>query len=340
MQCAKTSATVKGMKMTIEPREPMVAFDFGQAVGAWFNTPGGRDYALRLWFWHSLSIFIMMIIVMPILLPTMGEYLEAAWIMNRETFSGGQGDPGPMLAAMAKSIPGFLLFMVGMMVTSSMGEAAFYRKYLLGAEPARIPIRLDVHTFRNMLVQLGFYALYAFVYIIGVIAISIVGGLLAAIFAPLGVIVIVLGIIAILIALIAYPVIFAPSAALSALRGKTHILATRKVIKHRFWPLFGAFLVTYVGGYIAYYIVYTIVVIMVTGDPNFMMAMSGLGTENPRALFEATAARFSSPLMMVAGVLGMLAVSIAWSAWMLWIAGVSAYAVRWWQSDEPTSVFD
>ncbi len=326
--------------MKIEPREPMVAFDFGQAVGAWFNTPGGKDYALRLWFWHSLSIFIMMIIVMPLLLPSMGEYLEAAWAINRETFSGGQADPAPMFAAMAKAIPGYILLMLGLMVTSSLGESAFYRKYLLGAEPARIPIRLDSHTFRNMLVQLGFYALYGLVYIIGVFAIAIVGGILTAVFAPLGVIIIVVGVIAIFIALIAYPIMFAPAAALSALNGKTHLMATRKVTKHRFWSLFGAFLVTYIGGYIAYYIVYTIVVIMVTGDPNFMMAMSGLGSENPRVLFEATAARFSNPFMMVAGVLGMLAVSIAWSAWMLWIAGVSAYAVRWWQADEPTSVFD
>ena len=37
----------------IEPRKRIAAFDFNAAAGGSFMTPGGKDFALRLWFWMS-----------------------------------------------------------------------------------------------------------------------------------------------------------------------------------------------------------------------------------------------------------------------------------------------
>lgn len=328
--------------MKIESRKPTTPFDFGQAAGAWFNTADGKNYALRLWVWHSAAILVVLMICQPLMLPHYADILEASWRVNQQTMSGQPSEDVSMAlwAAMGQVALPTLLFVVGLMVTTSMGESALYRKYLLGAEPARIPLRFDIHTGRNLLAQIGFYALYMVVYILGLLAITIIGGVFGLVFAPLGAVVIVLGFIALLAIMIAYPIRFAPAAALTALDGKTHVLATKKVTKHRFWSLFGVYLVVYIGGYIGYYVVSLVGMLLVSGNPDFLTAMSGFGGENPRPIIEATIDRFSNPLYMILGIVAMTMMAAALSAWILWIAGVSAYAVRWWHSDDPAQAFE
>ncbi len=342
MQCAKrVAAANERQNMKIEPRDPSVAFDFGQAATAWFKTPGGKDYALRLWVWHSAVIFIMFLVTIPFLMPSMAAITEASWIMNSATFSGQTGDPTQLWSAMLQAAPAYTLFFIGLWVASSVGEAALYRKYLTGEEPARIPVRFNVFVFRNMIAQLGFYLVWFAVILLLSLIIGVVGGVFSIISPVLGGIVLVLGMLALFIFILAiYPVRLAPAAALTALNEKIHVTAAKDITKHRFWSLFGVYLVTYIGGYIAYYIVYAVVLVAVSGDGNFLMAISGIGTENPRAAFDAMLVRASTPLGMILSVLGMAALAAAWSGWMLWIAGVSAYAVRWWQSDDPKAVFD
>ena len=328
--------------MKLDARRPIEAFDFNAAVGAIFKTSDGKDYALRLWVWHSLSIFIVLIISLPFLVPYLGEYLEVAWEINQQTLSGDSSsvDINAFTSILLKMIPGYALLLIGLLIVASLGEAAFYRKYLLGAEPAKIPVRLDRHTFRNMLIQLGFYSLFILVYVGGALLVGLLMGVGLIIHPAIGAMLAIIGFIFLIIALIAYPIKFAPASALSHFDDKAHVLAARHITKFRFWPLFGAYLVTYVGGYIAYYIIYIMIAILVTGDPNFMIAMSGLSSESPRIAFEAAAARLSNPLVMILTVLGIALMSAAWSAWMLWIAGVSAYAVKWWANDDPTLAFE
>jgi len=325
--------------MSIEAREPSTAFDFGQAAGAWFKTSGGKEYALRLWFWHSAAFFILLLIIMPMLAPHLGDMIEASWAMNRETFSGRQADPTAMLAVMGNMVIPFTLYMVGFLIVTCMGESALYRKYLLGAEPARIPIRVDKHTGRNLLAILGFYVLYMAIYIIGVFGVALIAGIFGVIFGPLGAILAGIGILLLIAIMFAFPVRMAPAAALSGLKGKTHVLAARHITKNRFWSLFGVYLVVWIGGYIGVYITNTIAMLLISGDPEFMIAMSGLSKENPRAIFDFVAERFSNPLFMLLGIFSMAMIAASYSAWMLWIAGVSAYAVRLWQSDDPTIAF-
>ncbi len=319
--------------MKIIAKKPVEPFDFNQAVGAVFQTPGGKDYALRLWFWLAMSLFVVLIISLPFILPHMGALMEASWSVNQATFNGREPEVGPLWEVLVKLIPGYIILIFGLIVATSLGEAAFYRKYLLGAEPAKMPLRFDRHMLRNIIVQIGFYVLFFLFYLGGVFLVAMIGGGVAAVIPILGGFLIVIGFIALIAALIGYPVKYAPAAALSHLNDSTHLLAARKVTKHRFWSLFGVYLVTYIGGYIAYYILYILVLGMVTGDMNFIMSMSGLSSESPELAFQAAAERISNPLVMIIGVLGVAVMSAAWSAWMLWIAGVSAYAVKWWAKD-------
>jgi len=222
--------------------------------------------------------------------------------MNRETFSGRQADPTAMLAVMGNMVIPFTLYMVGFLIVTCMGESALYRKYLLGA-------------------------------------VALIAGIFGVIFGPLGAILAGIGILLLIAIMFAFPVRMAPAAALSGLKGKTHVLAARHITKNRFWSLFGVYLVVWIGGYIGVYITNTIAMLLISGDPEFMIAMSGLSKENPRAIFDFVAERFSNPLFMLLGIFSMAMIAASYSAWMLWIAGVSAYAVRLWQSDDPTIAF-
>jgi hypothetical protein len=327
--------------MKIEVRDPQTPFDFGQATTAWFNTSGGKDYALRLWVWHTALIFVALIITVPFILPAMAEFAVVSWEVNRVTFTGGTPEYGPFLQAMGSAGPAYLLFIVAIWIASAMGEAAFYRKYLTSEEPARIPVRFNQFTLRNMLAQIGFYLLWIVLTFFLTFIVTIITAIFGFIHAILAAIVGLFAFIALFAFMFAiYPVRFAAAAALTALAEKTHVFAAKDITKNRFWGLLGAYIVTYIGGYIAYYIVYIIVLIAVSGNPDIFTAMSGLSTENPRATFDAMFARLSNPLVILTSVLGLAALAAAWSGWMLWIAGVSAYAVRLWQNDDPSGVFD
>ena len=325
----------------IEPRKPIAAFDFNAAAGGSFMTPGGKDFAIRLWFWMSAAMAIVFIVTIPFFIGGYGDVLEQSWISNRNLLGGGEPpDPEAMLVAFGKIIPGMLLFTLGLWAVTAAGETALYRRYFHDREASRQPLRFGREELRTMLCQLGVWALVFFIYFLAIIILSILGGVLSVISPVLMAIVIITGVFALLALFIFIPVRLAPAAALSMQRNKTHLLAASKVTKHRFWSLFVAYLVTYLGGYIAYYIIYMITIGIATGDMGFLMAISGLGEENPRILFEAAAERMKSPLGMLLGILAMIINAAALSAWILLVAGVNSYAVRWWTTDDPIPSFD
>ena len=277
----------------------------------------------------------------PMFIGGYGEVLEQSWLSNRALLSGNEPpDPMPMFAALGAILPGMLAWMFGLWFVVAAGETALYRRYFHNAEASKQPLRLGRAEFRTMLCQLGVWALVYFALFLGSMLIGIVGGVFGVISPVLAAIVILIGVLAVIALFIAAPIRLAPAAALSMQRDKTHVFAASKVTKHRFWNLFVAYLVTYVGGYIAYYIIYMISVGIATGDMGFLMAVSGLGEDNPRVLFDAAAERMKSPLGMFLGILAMIINASAMAAWVLLVAGVNAYAVRWWTEDDPKPNFE
>ncbi|WP_026940688.1 hypothetical protein [Hellea balneolensis] len=324
----------------IEPRKPVAAFDFNVAAGGAFQTLGGKDFVIRLWFWMSAGLSIVFIVTLPLFIGSYGEVLEQSWLSNRALFSGNeQPNPDAMLSAFGKIIPGMLLFTLGLWVVTAAGETALYRRYFHDQEAPRQPLRFGRQELRTMLCQLSVWLLVFLVYILGVFAITLVIVLFSALSPILAGIFGFVAIFALIAMFVFIPVRLAPAAALSMQRDKTHVLAANKVTKYRFWNLFVAYLVTYLGGYIGYYIIYMISVGIATGDMGFLMAVSGLGEDNPRVLFDAAAERMKSPLGMLLGVLAMIVNAAALAGWILLVAGVNCYAVRWWTKDDPVPNF-
>ena len=325
----------------IEPRKPIAAFDFNAAAGGAFYTAGGKEFAFRLWFWMAAFLAIVFIVTIPFFIGGYGSVLEQSWLSNRALLSGETPpDPEAMFSAFGAIIPGTLAFTLGMWIVVAAGETALYRKYFYDQEAPRQPLRFGRAEFRTMLCQLGVWALVFFVYFLAIIVIAVVAGVLGVLSPILAGIAAIIGVLGVLALFIAIPIRLAPAAALSMQRDKMHLLAAGKVTKRRFWNLFVAYLVTYVGGYIGYYIIYMISVGIATGDMGFLMAISGLGEENPRVLIDAAAERMTSPLGMFLGILAMIVNAGALAAWVLLVAGVNCYAVRWWFDDDPVSNFE
>jgi hypothetical protein len=325
----------------IEPRKRIAAFDFNGAAGGTFMTPGGKDFALRLWFWMSAFLSIVFIVTIPMFVGSYGDVLEQSWLSNRAVFSGQEPpDPEGMMTALGKILPGTFVWFLGLWVVVAAGEAAFYRRYFQNQEAARQPLRFGREELRVMLCQLAVWALLYFGLIVGTIIVSVLAGVFAVLSPILMGLIFFFGFIGLFLFWIALAIRLAPAAALSTRQSKTHVLAANKVTKNRFWNLFVAYLVTYLGGYIGYYVINMISIGIATGDMNFVWALSGLGEENPRVLFDAAAERMKGPLGMTLGILAMIINAAAMSAWVLLVAGVNAYAVKWWDGDNPVPNFE
>jgi len=325
----------------IEPRKRIAAFDFNSAAGGAFMTPGGKDFALRLWFWMSAFLTIVFIVTVPMFIGGYGEVLEQSWISNRAVFSGQEPtNSEAMLASFGKILPGMLAFTLGLWAVVAAGETALYKRYFHDVESFRQPLRFGRMELRTMICQLGVWAMVFLINTIGVFLVTFLAVILGVLSPILAGIVAFFGIIAVILLFIAMPIRLAPAAALSMQQNKTHVLAANKVTKNRFWNLFVAYLVTYIGGYIGYYIIYMISVGIATGDMGFLWAVSGLGEENPRVLIDAAAERMKGPIGMTLGIIAMIINAAAMAAWVLLVAGVNAYAVKWWSEDNPVTNFE
>jgi len=254
----------------------------------------------------------------------------------------GEEPPNPegMLAAIGKVLPGMLAYFLGIWVVVAAGETAFYKKYFHDVEASRQPLRFGLQELRTMLCQLGVWALVYFFLFLGAVVVGIIGGIFSVISPIIGGIIIFIAVLGFIALFVALPIRLAPAAALSMQRDKIHVMASNKVTKLRFWNLFVAYLVTYIGGYILWYMLYVISVGIATGDMGFLFDVSGLGEENPRVLFEAAAENMKSPIGMFLGILAMIINASAMAAWVLLVAGVNAYAVKWWTEDNPVPNFE
>lgn len=324
--------------MKLEPRKPTTPFDFVQAVTAMFQTSDGKAFAWRLLFWTTAAMSIVLLVVIPFIAPQFGAIFDMN-AQNMQAVFGGEAPPEPdpdeILASLKKMVLPGIVMMLGWWAAYAAGEAALHRKLLRGEEYPKRPIRFGVDELRVMLAQLGVYGLFFLVYIGGIVLIFA-----GATIPVLGAILVLLAIPVMIFFFINIPVRFAPAAALSVMNKKSHLMVARKITKFRFWPLFGAYIVVYLGGYFLNYAVLLAAMILVSGDPNFLMNIYGLGDTPPSELIAGVGERMKNPLFMIFGVLGIIGYAASYALWMLSMAGIAVYAIKWWQQDDPIAPFD
>ena len=313
-----------------QPRKPSLAFSFESATRQLFRTPGGRPFALRVWFWTAMAMSVALFIALPFIAPGYGEFLTITNEINEATLSGEPIDPelsSAMLAAMGGMVPGYLLLMLGPWAAAIAGEAALHRKLFRDEEFERIPLRFGRDEFRILLSQLAVYGLMFLAYVGGILLTVITFGLGGIVAIP-----------GMLFLFVWLPLRHSTAGALAVHDEAIRVKQSRATTKHRAGPLFGAYLFVWFVGYVAVYGVMLTVVLLIAGDAAILGAASGLGGDADS--IAGFGERLRNPVYMLLAILGIVAYAAVSSLWYLTQSGVGAYALRWYEADIPHNVFD
>ena len=319
--------------MNITPRTPKSQFDFVAAISQLFTTPGGVPWALKL----SLATGLLLSLVYAV-----GGFLIAAPYMSMissiDTF--GQ-DTDEALSTLWAMVPGYTLLMLGSLAAYAMGEATLHRAILREADTPGIPLRFGKDELRVFGASLSVFIL-AFLAFLGVVFLAaIIGGILSVAVPTLGIIVIALAYIG---GLLIWPFVairLAPAAGLSVYNDQMHVMAGRHVSKHRFWNMFLAYLVVGIVGYVASTIISLLGMTALIGDGSIFLATGGeLGDGNGEDIAAKLGEMFSNPLVIIATLIAVALYSCVTAAWMLSMAGIASYTVKWWAEEDQVSTFD
>ena len=316
-------------------------FDFGEAMIQPFRTSGGADFAKRLWFWVTIPIALALIIAVPLMAPHYGdmlvwqaEYMEAAMSgepPSPEVFDG-------VVPLLKKMVPGYLVMMLGMWLAAVMGEAALHRKILLGTENSGRPIRFGGDELRVMLAQICVWGVLLILYFFGIIASIAFAAAIGAVAGPIGAALASFAILAALYFVFHYAVRLMPASALSVRDGQLRVWSATKVTKGKFWPLFGAFVLVYIGGTIISMVITQLGSLVVFGGNPAAEALKPGG--DIIVIMEDAARRIKNPLVILGGVLCVVAYAALMSIWFLCLSGIGTYAVRNVQGEDVTATFD
>lgn len=322
--------------------KPSAPFDFGQAVTMPFQTSGGSAFAKRLWFWTAVPLAISLLIAVPLMAPHYGPLLE--WygeylngVMFGEIPDGS--DIRAIGALLMKMLPGYLVMMVGMWASAVIGEAALHRKALLDTEAPGRPVQLGADEGRVVGAQLCVWGLLFLIYTVGVFVAVALMGVLGAALGPVGAAFGAFSFLAIGYFVISFAVRLMPASALSVKNGRLTVMQARAITKGKFWPLFGAFVVMFIGGSIVVNVVQSFGALVVFGSANPAADVLTEGGDMA-AMMENAAQRVKNPLVIFGGVICVLAYSAAVSLWYLCLSGIGTYAVKWAQGEGVETTFD
>ena len=322
-----------------QPRRHTLGFGFDAATRQLWRTPGGRPFALRVWFWTAMATAVALLLALPLIAPGYGEILSLTGEVNSATLEGRAPDPelaAALNAALLRAAPGYALLAIGPWLAAVAGEGALHRKLFRGEEHPRIPLRFGADEWRILATQLAVYGLMLLAYVVFILlaAVSAVGGMLLVGLA------VIVGVPVLLWMLVWIPLRHCTAGALAVGDRAFRLAESRAVTKHRSGPLLGTYLFVWVVGNIAVYAVLTIVVLLVSGDAGMVAAGSGLGGADVEGRVADFAARLRNPVFMLLAVLGAVAYAAVTALWFLTLSGVGAYALRWYEADVPERVFD
>ena len=316
--------------MQISPRQPKSQFDFGAAITQLFNTPGGARWALKLVFWTGLLLAAIYVIG--------GALIAAPYLSMIENIE----DPEAILDNFWAMIPGYLIMTFGALFALAIGETTLHRAVLLNEDtPGLIPLRFGKQELRVFGASLGVWllALGAFIGVIFIAA--IIAGIISVAVPSIGIILI---LIAYLAGLFIWPFVaikLSPAAALSVYNDRAHLLAGRHISKYRFWSLFLGFLFIGFVGYVLSMVITLTGMTALIGDSSLFVVSSGeFGDGDGADIAQTFRDKFSSPLVVIGSIIFMLIYSCFVAAWLLSMAGVGSYAVKWWAEEDQVSPFD
>ena len=334
------------MMSDIEARPYDRNYEITDAMFGAFRAPGGAKFFFQLLFWTAIPMTLVLIFTLPAAVGSYGRLLGS--VVSAE--ADGTEPPVEELMSTIGGLYGAIgIIFLAYIVIASLARAAFFRRYFHGKDDGLFPFRLGRDEWQQFLAQLGYWALYLVAIIVGAIALGIVVGLMAGIGVATGseglgvaltIIGGLIGYVGFFVFLFWFLVRLLPASALTALRGKVHVLAARKVTKNRFWAVFGSALVA---GIIAYVVVnVSYVVAAMIGFSGFMSGggLEALSAEDPEAMLSGLGDAMSGSAFRLTTIIAAFFVSLGLSFYLLLMVGPQAFFTRQWNEADPSTVFE
>lgn len=301
----------------ISPAPYSKDYEITDAMFGAFRSAGGAKLFWLLTAYLTIALSIVFLLTVP---PTVSAY-------GRFIVASMEGATDIIISEAIKATIWALLMTVLSLAANAVVRAAYYRAYFFGVDDGVFPIRFGPDEGRQIMAILGFYGL---VYILAISVGILIGVFLGDTSAGFATFMAFLLMIVLMGLIYWIMVILSPAGALTALRGRTHIMASRHVSKGRRWAIFGSVLVAGLIGYVAYYITSTI---------GFMAGLSGLMSSE---LFSALMAEDTVQMIDLfqdamsqsgfkAGVaLAIILMSAGIAFYYMMIAGPQAFFTRQW----------
>lgn len=304
-------------------------YEITDAMFGAFRSPGGMPFFWKLFGWGTLLISVILLLASGPILSSYVDLIRVSAIVESNPDAASK-----VFGTLGKFSLVWTLVMIGYGAVIGVIRAAFFRGYFFGDTGGTFPFKFGADELRQGLSWLGFFVVFMIVTIVVMTVLMVPLFLIIFTVGGESMALLVLGmVIAYFMALVAMiwcGVKLSPAGALTAFRGKTHILAARHVSKNRFWVLFGSILVAGLIGYVVSYVAF------VTG---ILMAFSGLaggdiftimtGTD-PEATLEALERASETASFKISSVFAILLTSAGYSFYILILAGPQAYFTRQW----------
>lgn len=321
----------------IDPNVPLAPspydkdYEITDAMFGAFRTPGGMPFFWKLMGWAIVFLTIVGAIFIPPMLSTYVDFIASAF--------EAEMDPDPnaawaILYSMGSFLGMTLLYSLAYVAVMSAIRAAFFRGYFFGEVEETFPLNVGGDELRQSLSMLGFYFLLVLI-IFGVALVAIfpmilmIGGLgpdnLFGFF--LSMLLLYVGIFA---AYIWFGVRFCTAGALTALRGRIHVLAARHVSRHRFWALFGSILVAGLIGYVVCYAAFAVGLLMAFSGLNFGELLTIMSGTDPESTLEAIEKATESASFRISTIFAIALVSAGYAFYSLMLAGPQAFFTKQW----------
>lgn len=326
----------------ITPRPYSKDYEITDAMFGAFRAPGGSRFFWTLMGWTTALFTLVYVLFLP---PIIRAYVSmfGALMQIDET----NPDPEQSLEAVSNMlgiIPWFFLLMIGSLAVISVVRAAFYRNYFFGEDGGRFPFRFGGDELRQFLAMLGYYGLFMLGYFGIMFILGIFIGVLGATSngANLGIAMALMGLlyIGLLVFLVWYGIKFAPAAALTGLRRKTHVLAARHISKHRFWALFGSIIVAGIIGYVVSYAAMIIGAMLGLSGLFSLETLNALSGNDAEGALQGIFAQSQTMGFKIGAFFAIAMASAGYAFYAVLLMGPSAFFVKQWSDSDPSKAFE
>ena len=310
---------------------PMQKFDVTDAMTVPWNMPGGKNFLIRALLWGAGLLLLVYFIFGRAFITAYVGFFQTLLTLDAD----GASDEAAALAAfdgMGSLYGSAILLSIAAWFVMVMLETAMHKNIFRGTDKGIVPLRFGLDEVKVMLAQFVIFICVMAVYIGGLIVLSIITAILGSTggsggAAALVVIFMVIGFVALIGLLISLIIRWAPAAAMSVRDDKQRIFDGWGVTKGFSWPLFGAYALVCIGGYVLIMILMSVGMMLLFSGVD-MTALLLAAESNDMPDWSSVTAHFEKTSVKVTMAIFLIAYAVFTLLWYMHIWGIGNYVAQ------------